>query len=658
MARPRNSCFFEVELGPVPQSQQWLVTYHEKSRVLIEYLINKDAGSTAYHGSIRCLTLLRDYLLRNGIPYSETNAMQWYSETGPYPKGFLTCLHRIDDLFLYGDIQPINAFPMVLPYSQKLEEPWCTILNDFLGTLDHTEAALAQIRCTVSRFLYSIQAKGISNPSDISFDVLEEYCSTDGHQSSHSKARYTYAIGDILLFMADNGLCNHGLGWYPYFRMHGRIFHLRDMTRHQILAIEKLRHESLYFPAEKFAGLIPGFLDRFCSLGYSESPCKTARYTMTNLLLFMEMHNLGYHQGIVDFWLEHEKTFHKGDGWKQARRILFLFRLYVLEGDVLPKFIDRIRPLLSDALPLWCRDTLAEYMVLKRKEGWGQSTLAMIRSSVTRFCVFLADAGFESFSAINANDLKEFNLWDKHLTVEGKNAYNSRIRKFIRFLERKGILPYGTNQALYNSAAPSEKVVVTLTPNEKEAIKDKHARCTTSIELRDRAMVLLGMKMGLRASDIVTISLKDINWERQTLRVIQEKTDHEILLPIPTDVGNAIYLYLKNGRANEKATTQRLFIKERVPFDGLHRTACAAALKRTLPERDVAGSGFHVTRKTFATDRLFSGTGKQGIADLLGQRDTQSLNHYLQLDETKMRMCPLSLAETGLLMKGGRYGSV
>ena len=170
--------------------------------------------------------------------------------------------------------------------------------------------------------------------------------------------------------------------------------------------------------------------------------------------------------------------------------------------------------------------------------------------------------------------------------------------------------------------------------------------------------MLLGTKMGLRASDIVTISLEDIDWDRQTLRIIQVKTDHEILLPMPTEVGNAIYLYIKEGRANEKTTSRYLFIKERVPFDVLTRAACASALRRTLPGRTVPGSGFHVTRKTFATDRLCNVTGKQGIVDLLGQRDTQSLVHYLQMDETRMRMCPLSLAETGLMMEGGRYGNV
>ena len=658
MARPRDIRFYEEPLGDLPETQLWLIEYHENSRKLVEYLSKNGAGCTAYHTAIRCVTLLREYLIGIEEAYTAESALQWHAKTGPHPKGFLADLYRLADLSSYGEVRPENAFPRALPYSQKLSEPWDGILNGFLGTLNQTKASLAQIKNFVSRFLYRIQEKGVNKPSDISFEMLKDYCSTDGHHSKNTKARYIYAIGDVLLFMADNGLCIHGLGWYPYFWMHDRIFHLSEMTMSQKLAIESLRQESLDFPAEEYAVLIPDFLERFRAYGYSKSPCKTARYVLYNLLLFLEMHNLGYHQGIADVWLKHEMTFHKGHGWKHARRILFLFDLYIREGDVIPQSIHRIRPPLSETLPPWCQETLAEYMAIKKKEGWECSTLAMMNSSVTRFCSFLAKAGYESFSEITAKDLKEFNYWDRHLTVEGKNAYNVRIRHFIRFLERKEVVPYGVHQALCCSAAPKEKIVVTLTQEEKGAIKEKHTNCLSSMELRDRAMMVLGTKMGLRASDIVTISLEDIDWDKQTLRVVQEKTDHEILLPMPTEVGNAIYLYLTEGRANERTTSKYLFIKKRTPYDALNRAACASALRRTLPERAVPGSGFHVTRKTFATDRLCNGTGKQGIADLLGQKDTQSLNHYLQMDEARMRMCPLSLAETGLQMEGGRYGNV
>ena len=80
-----------------------------------------------------------------------------------------------------------------------------------------------------------------------------------------------YSIGDILLYMADMGLCQHGLGWYPYFRMHDRIFDITDFTNSQKAKITALAAESMNFPTEDFAVAIELFLNDYRTLGYSKS---------------------------------------------------------------------------------------------------------------------------------------------------------------------------------------------------------------------------------------------------------------------------------------------------------------------------------------------------------------------------------------------------
>ena len=75
-----------------------------------------------------------------------------------------------------------------------------------------------------------------------------------------------------------------------------------------------------------------------------------------------------------------------------------------------------------------------------------------------------------------------------------------------------------------------------------------------------------------------------------------------------------------------------------------------------LPNRNVPRSGFHVTRKTYATEKLRKGASRQTISELLGQKDTSSLHHYLNLDSERMRKCPLTLEDVDLGMEGNRYG--
>jgi len=538
------------------------------------------------------------------------------------------------------------------PYYSQLQGAWKEEIDAYLATLDHTEASLIQVRNCAARFLYRIQASGITHPTELTYGLLAQYLETDGHKSHNADARYTYVIGDILIFMASKGLCTQGLGWYPYFKMQGKILHMRDISEDYVKEIEVLRKESTDFSAKEFADLIPDFIERFQNIGYSKSPCVAARYTLYNLLLFFEMHDLGYHPKIAMVWLEHEKLSYKNDSWKQIRRVLDLFELYTKDGDILPQIIFHKKPLLCEALPDWCKDELRVFLQQKVKEGWEDSTLCMYRSAITRFCRFLVDSGILSFTDISAKLIKDFNQADRHLSVEGKNAYNVRIRKFLQFLERKGILPYGTHNALYCTAAAKENLVITLSNEEKAEITRKHETSATQMELRNRAIILLGMKMGLRASDIVNIGLTNINWKCQTIRILQKKTQYEVELPMPTEVGNAIYLYIKKGRP--KTDCLSVFVKTRAPFDSVKRGVCLNALKSILPERSCSGSGFHVTRKTFATDQLRNSVGKSSVADMLGQRGTASLSHYLNLDSNKMHMCPLSLSETNLVMEEGR----
>lgn len=80
----------------------------------------------------------------------------------------------------------------------------------------------------------------------------------------------------------------------------------------------------------------------------------------------------------------------------------------------------------------------------------------------------------------------------------------------------------------------------------------------------------------------------------------------------------------------------------------MSRTACGRALDTALPERNVEGSGFHVTRKTYATNLLRDGVGAAMVAEALGQRGTSSVHRYLSLDVERMCMCPLSLADCGI----------
>ena len=106
-----------------------------------------------------------------------------------------------------------------------------------------------------------------------------------------------------------------------------------------------------------------------------------------------------------------------------------------------------------------------------------------------------------------------------------------------------------------------------------------------------------------------------------------------------------------SGCAGRHASeSPNVFIKDRAPYDSVQRSVCLRALYKTVPSQK--GAGYHIMRRTFATKRLRGNTGRQTIADLLGHSDTTSLHHYLLLDEERMRMCPISMEDAGIVPEG------
>ena len=151
--------------------------------------------------------------------------------------------------------------------------------------------------------------------------------------------------------------------------------------------------------------------------------------------------------------------------------------------------------------------------------------------------------------------------------------------------------------------------------------------------------------MGVRAGDITSLMLRDIDWGRRVISITQNKTGKPVHLPMPIEVGNCIYRYLRDGRPESESGF--VFLSHKAPYSKLESGACAAGLNRMLsPDgRRAYRHGFHITRKTFASRLLESGQGTDDIADLLGHDGNHTVMAYLSTDESRMRMCGLPAAK-------------
>ena len=462
---------------------------------------------------------------------------------------------------------------------------------------------------------------------------------------------YKGTVMDLLAWMATGNLCPRGFSMLLFMSRAEKVLSCDDFPQEMSFKLKHIGNSRyLDFPPDEFYLASLGFREELERYGYASTMMSSSNATLDLLYLFLDMNHLGYNSELGSIWFGKAADCF-GTNRFLARRVLGLFDEYIREGALCPNHIFTYKPLLCDRLPAWCREALDSFLEQKRRVHMADSTVCMYRSAVTRFCMFLDKEGMTSFKQITADDLKKFNVTDPHATVEGKNAYNVRIRSFLLFLAEEGYIEnYFIREALPCAAAPKARIVRILSEQEAQTL-EKYDMEDTALKLRDNAIIQIGLRMGLRGSDITSLELSHIDWSSRSICFCQDKTEVGKILPMPTAVGNALYRYLTEGRPASRS--RYIFITHKAPYKKVSRSVCQGIMQRAFPSKDEGRPGFHATRRTYATDRFRNKCGYSQVADLLGHTTTGTVHKYLSLDEENMRLCPIPLEDAGIPMEGG-----
>jgi site-specific recombinase XerD len=154
---------------------------------------------------------------------------------------------------------------------------------------------------------------------------------------------------------------------------------------------------------------------------------------------------------------------------------------------------------------------------------------------------------------------------------------------------------------------------------------------------RDRAIVLLLARLGLRAGDVAQLRLGDIEWETGSLRVCG-KSRYEVRLPLPQDVGDAIAAYLECRSSTNPGN--HVFLRIIAPCRPFRNGDGVSSMVKRLMKR--AGivtpvKGAHVLRHTAATEMLRRGVPLDKIGLVLRHRGIDTTAHYAKADVTLLK---------------------
>jgi len=212
------------------------------------------------------------------------------------------------------------------------------------------------------------------------------------------------------------------------------------------------------------------------------------------------------------------------------------------------------------------------------------------------------------------------------------------LRAFIRFLIAQGQCQVGLDVAIpaiggwrlsalprYLPVADVDRVIGACDP-------------ATVTGARDRAILLLLARLGLRASDIYALRLGDMYWAHATIQV-QGKSRRTVQLPLPQQVGDAIADYLAVARPAVKS--DHLFLRVASPVGPFptNSTAVSGIVKSAIHRAGVSAPthGAHLLRHSAATALLAEGASLESIAVLLRHRSLDTTAHYAKVHVKLLR---------------------
>lgn len=171
-------------------------------------------------------------------------------------------------------------------------------------------------------------------------------------------------------------------------------------------------------------------------------------------------------------------------------------------------------------------------------------------------------------------------------------------------------------------------------------------------DARDRAMLLLLVRLGLRAGEVAGLQLDDIDWRAGTLRIVG-KGNQTDTLPIPVDVGQALAAHLQRPR-HPAMSGRSVFHTSLAPYRPMTAETLKAVVSRAGRRAGLGTLGAHRLRHTVATATINAGASLEEVGQLLRHRHAGSTTIYAKVDLSRLTMLvrPWPGGAVGVLGRG------
>ena len=270
--------------------------------------------------------------------------------------------------------------------------------------------------------------------------------------------------------------------------------------------------------------------------------------------------------------------------------------------------------------------------------NYSPATVDKRRDCLRKFLLFLEAARVERFQDVTAAVLETYRsvLASDDYSSFSVESYLRSMRLFFEWLADRGDL-FENPAAGFRIIKPPVVLGLVLTEVQVKALlaaPDLSTRCG----LRDRAMLEMLYSTGMRRSELVNLTILDVDPDQRSVRV-KGKGGKERLLPMGRHAAEYLALYVKDARPRllppTTSDTPELWYTHL--YRPIKKSSIAQMVQRHATNANLSGRiTTHTIRRSCATHLLRNGAHPVAVAELLGHSNLRSLSHYLKITITDM----------------------
>jgi site-specific recombinase XerD len=328
--------------------------------------------------------------------------------------------------------------------------------------------------------------------------------------------------------------------------------------------------------------------------------------------------------------------------YKLARRAAYVIKeCFIDDNPIWRRIQKRFQNINEPTFILLQTNFVRHLQTAKKSVG----TIRLYGRTIEPFLEYLELKGVHDVSKVTQSDVSEFIPHISTRYPKSMHVLLPALRSFLQFLVTEKLITANLIWAVPRHSRRIAPLISIVTKEEVQKIL-KNTDNDGPNGKRDFAVLLLASRTGLRRTDISNLRLCDINWRGSTIQLIQEKTHNPLVLPLLTDVGNAVADYILNARP--QSNSPYVFLRHCAPYQKISSAVCYEISRKAMAKSEIhqkkgESKGLHCLRHSIATHLLENETPLSIISSVLGHKSKDTTKIYLSTDLKNLRFCALEL---------------